>query len=111
MQQHEFSHSFINPITEKNIELANSYDELFTPIKDNMKSMAYGSWETCLNEHIIRALTARFTYNEGASRNTTTLYKEKNQCFIYIEVLFNKLGEYKNNRADIQQLKTFIQSF
>lgn len=107
LQQHEFSHSFINPITEKNIKLANSYDVLFGPIKDKMKSMAYSSWETCLNEHIIRALTARFVYNDGNSEDTNTLYKEKNQGFIYVESLFNKLEEYEKNRDKYPTIEDF----
>lgn len=107
LQQHEFSHSFINPITEKNHDLAYSYEELFTPIKGKMKNMAYGSWETCLNEHIIRALTSRFTYHKDKQEGIRALAIEKRNSFIYVEALFNKLDEYENNRDKYPTIEDF----
>lgn len=41
---HEFSHSFVNPITEKNIEEINKSSKLFAPIEEAMKGHAYSNW-------------------------------------------------------------------
>nr|WP_276536536.1 DUF4932 domain-containing protein [Tissierella carlieri] len=107
LQQHEFSHSFINPITDKNHNLAYSYEELFIPIKDKMRSMAYTNWGTCLNEHIIRALTSRFAYHEDNLDGIKVLEMEKETGFIYVEALFNKLEEYENNRDKYSTIEDF----
>lgn len=107
LQQHEFSHSFINPLTEKNINLANLYSELYKPIKSTMKDMAYSNWETCLNEHIIRALTARFAYLENPDEGIRHLEADKENGFIYIKALFNKLEEYENNRDKYPAIEDF----
>lgn len=107
LQQHEFSHSFINPITDKNRNLAYSYEKLFIPIKGKMRSKAYANWDTCLNEHIIRALTSRFVYHEDNLDGIKVLEMEKETGFIYVEALFNKLEEYENNRDKYPTIEDF----
>lgn len=65
---HEFSHSFVNPVTAKHIDEVNKYSKLYDPIADIMKSNAYPNWEICVNEHIVRAVTARLLLiHEGFS--------------------------------------------
>ncbi|MSU01567.1 DUF4932 domain-containing protein [Tissierella pigra] len=107
LQQHEFSHSFINPTTSKNLDLANSYEELFEPIKDEMKYLAYAEWETCLNEHIIRALTSRFASHENKTKGRNLLKAEEEKNFIYVEALYNKLEEYEDNRDKYPTIEDF----
>lgn len=107
LQSHEFSHSFINPITLKNINLVNSYTDLYNPIEEKMKNMAYSTWQTCLDEHIIRALTSRFAYHEEESKGIMYLESEKQEDFIYVEALYNKLEEYENNRDKYPTIEDF----
>lgn len=98
LQEHEFSHSFINPITEDNLDLINSYDHLFQPIKEKMENQAYNNWENALNEHIIRALTSRFAYLTDKDKGLTLLSLEMRNGFMYTNDLFYKLEDYENNR-------------
>lgn len=107
LQNHEFSHSFINPITEESRDLANSYDHLFLPIEKQMSAMAYNSWEICLNEHIIRALTSRFAYITDEDEGLRLLREEKEEGFIYVEELFHKLEIYENNRDTYPTIEDF----
>lgn len=96
---HEFGHSFVNPLTEKYIEEINSYENLFEPISDYMDAMAYGSWETCVNEHIIRAVNIRLCeLNFDSSSAQVMLNSEKIQRFIYIEPVIEKLKEFEKLR-------------
>lgn len=75
---HEFGHSFVNPTTEKYVDEINKYSNLYPPIKDIMQSQAYGTWETCVNEHIVRAVTTRLTYiHLGKAYGDITLANEK----------------------------------
>lgn len=106
MVWHEFSHSFINPLTDKHINEINKYEELLNSIKEEMEAQAYGIWYACVNEHIIRALTSRFSsiyISEELGEMELTkerIYGE----YAYVEEIFNKLKEYENNRS---QYKTF----
>ena len=96
---HEFSHSFVNPLTEKYRDKVNLSEKLFEPIKNKMSNMAYTNWETSLNEHIIRAVIARITeivYGEKSADNV--INKEKSQGFIYVEPIIEKLKEFEKFR-------------
>lgn len=56
---HEYSHPFINPLTERYMELANQYEyayELLKPYKLPAFQSGYGDWQECINEHLVRAM-------------------------------------------------------
>jgi len=96
---HEFSHSFVNPITEKFIDEVNKYSKLFVPISKVMRKQAYGEWEICVNEHIVRAvvakLTEKFVSKEAAEE---ILSKEVRSGFVYIRGIYDIIGKYDKNR-------------
>lgn len=96
---HEFSHSFVNPLTEKYIDEINLYSNLFDRIKNSMTKQAYNTWEICVNEHIVRAVTARLTYiYSGKDAGDQLIENEKKQSFFYIEAMCESLKNYENNR-------------
>ncbi len=96
---HEFSHSFINPLTEQYSHEVGQYSSLLAPIAEKMKSQAYPNWSTVVNEHIVRAVTARLTYLKyGKTAGDTVLRNEKNRGFVYIEDLTKALEEYENSQ-------------
>lgn len=98
---HEFSHSFINPITDKYIDLIENSEVNFESIKEDMREQGYTSWYTTINEHIIRAVTVRLTeivYGEDAANKL--IYEEKEKGFIYIDSLCSLLQYYENHRDE-----------
>ncbi|KGG81368.1 hypothetical protein Y919_01045 [Caloranaerobacter azorensis H53214] len=97
---HEFSHSYVNPLSEKNSDEINKYKDLFIPISNIMEEQAYGDWETCVNEHIVRAVTSRLSYKVfGEKFAKEEIKRDKEEgCFLYIDKLYEKLIEYENNR-------------
>ncbi len=93
---HEFSHSFINPLTEKYKVRIEATSELFAPLETKM---SYNEWWNCVNEHIIRAIYIRLisTYeNEDAAK--MQLENEKSFHFAYIEPLVEKLKQFEKER-------------
>lgn len=105
---HEFSHSFINPITDENINEVNKYEKLLEPIAEKMEKQGYNKWSTCVNEHIIRALTTRFYYiYDGKEAGDRALEEELNLGFIYVNALCEKLKEYECNRDKYKNFKEF----
>lgn len=82
---HEFSHSFVNPTTEKYSSEINDYEDLFKPIKNVMEKQAYGNWQTCVNEHIVRAIATRLSYiHDGKIAGDNLIIHEKSRGFYYI---------------------------
>lgn len=81
---HEFSHSYVDPLTEENRNEVNKYKDLFTPISNIMEKQAYGTWETCVNEHIVRAVTSRLSYKVfGEKRASEEIKEHKMRSFLY----------------------------
>jgi len=98
LQRHEFSHSFVNRITDMYLDEVMEYEYLLDPIKAEMDEMSYGTWVTCLNEHIVRAVTTRLAYTDSKSQGNRALRRELESNFIYTDVLVDALEEYENNR-------------
>lgn len=102
---HEWGHSFINPLTMwYKLDLAKC-ESLYEPIAEKMKRRAYGTWETCVNEHIVRALTTRLTYREiNESEGAEALLYEKGRGFAYVEALCESLEVYEKQRDQYPSL-------
>ena len=105
---HEFSHSFVNSTTEIFIQEVNRYNKLFEPIRAKMESLAYTTWETCVNEHLVRINVARF-FNQlkGAEEKNNILKKEFDEGFIYIYDLDSLMQIYELNRIEYQTYVDF----
>lgn len=96
---HEFSHSFVNPLTDKYADRVLASNELFEPIKDKMSKQAYTNWKTCVNEHIIRAINIRLIeMNLDSQNHEMLLNNELKNYFIYIEPLIEKLKDFEKKR-------------
>lgn len=104
---HEFSHSFVDPLTEKHRSEVMKYASLYAPISKQMTEQAY-DWERTVNEHIVRALTSRFASREiGTEVGDKELQADKSKGFIYIEALAERLKEYESQRSKYQTFANF----
>lgn len=98
---HEFGHSFVNPVTEKYADRVAACGKMFDPIKQGMKRQAYGDWETCVNEHIVRAVHVRLAEQYlGSKQSKKILNRELRNNFIYIEPLVEKLKDFEIQRDE-----------
>lgn len=96
---HEVGHSFVNPITAKFLEEIQRYQGLYEPIAKRMSRLAYPSWEICVNEHIVRAVSSRLTHQEyGNVRGQLSLLVEKMRGFRYVDALCTRLKKYESQR-------------
>lgn len=105
---HEFSHSFVNPTTEKFSKEIQQYKKLYKPIESHMKRQAYSDWEISVNEHIIRAITTRLSYiHLGKEVGDQVLAYERSQGFYYIDLLVESLEQYEMNRGDYPNFESY----
>ncbi|MBU7018883.1 MAG: DUF4932 domain-containing protein [Theionarchaea archaeon] len=105
---HEFAHSFVNPITEGFSSQVSLYKDLFNPVAHEMESMAYGTWETMLNETIIRAFTSYKVYEEfGPERGSSYLSQQRDMGFYFIVDMFELLLEYEGKRSVYPDFESF----
>jgi hypothetical protein len=96
---HEFGHSFVNPTTQRYREDVARYEALYEPIREAMTAIAYEDWESCVNEHIIRAVTTRMAYNrDGDEEGDRAMKLETDRGFMYVPALTAKLEVYEAQR-------------
>lgn len=105
--RHEFSHSFVNRITDMYLEEVMKYQHLLDPIREEMDALNYGSWVTCLNEHIVRAVTVRLAFSDSGPEGRRALARELEAGFIYTDELADALVEYENNREQYPDFISF----
>ena len=85
---HEFSHSFVNPLTDQYLSEVNQFEALYAPLDSGMIKMAYGNWIGVVNELIVRAVTVRLAIHElGEAAGLAHLDDERQRGFIYIDML------------------------
>ena len=110
---HEFAHSFVDPITSDHLADVEKYSALYTPIADEMvHAGGYMDWQTCVNEHIIRAITCRLFHTElGSEAGELALESERAKGFKYIDEIYAKLLVYEANRSKYDSLKSFYPEF
>jgi hypothetical protein len=106
---HEFSHSFVNPVAAKYSSEINASASLFNPIQNKMQQMAYGDWQTCVNEHLVRANTARFADQlRGNAIKDLYLQSEIQNGFIYITKIDSIMQIYEKNRGTYPTYGSFF---
>lgn len=106
---HELSHAYVNPQTQKYPDKVEKTSDLLTPIKGSMKKQAYGTWETSLNEHIVRANVIEMAKKAyGQKKADEILLEELSFDFIYEEDILAFLEDYTSNRTTY---KTFDDYF
>ncbi len=98
---HEISHTYVNPLTAQQGEILDETEVLYEPIKKEMSNQAYTTWETTVNEHIVRANTAimiKDILGETAYKNS--LSKDRERGFKYIDEVVESASYYIENRDE-----------
>lgn len=105
---HEFSHSYINPLTEKYAAEAAVCERAYEKIAYFMEQNGYMELETAINEHMIRAITARLVLaRDGEEAYRKEVNREKRHGFRYMDTLTEKLALYEQNREQWSNMESF----
>ena len=106
---HEFSHAFVNPLSEEYYPMLRPHADLFAPLAEQMASIGYTNWLDCANEHLIRAVTARLAHHYlGAEAGRRALREESGRGFRYIHAIARRLEEYESQRDRYPTFATFF---
>lgn len=108
---HEFNHSFVNYLTEKNEkDLEQPGMIIFKQVSEKMKAMAYGDWQTMLSEALVRASVIKYlkTHEPDGKSADRELVSELGNGFVWMKELVNLLSIYENNRQKYPTLERFM---
>ena len=106
---HEWSHSFVNPLVDKNFDHFKESDHLFRPIKGMMRNQAYPNWRISLYEHIVRAceIHLRDNLHEDFRKDEFLTYQE-GKGFWYIGYIDSLLDVYETRRQEFPTFSRFM---
>lgn len=108
---HEFNHSYVNHLTkkfEKDFESAGA--ELFELLKAGMGSQHYNSWQTMLNEALVRASVIRYLLNHNTDGKAAKyqLISDFGRGFFWMKDLVETLGAYEKKRNKYPTLESYM---
>ena len=99
---HEFSHPFINPLTEKYAEIVVSYQEAYKRLKPYKLpdfQSGYGDWKECVNEHLVRAMVIHLLHKCNLYEEAKEQLRQDLYCgYKYIPMLLESYEYYDGNR-------------
>lgn len=108
---HEFSHPYINPLTEKYRELAGRYVDAYEKLKAYKLPGAqsgYGDWEECINEHFVRAMAIHLLRGCGFGAWAQSYYEQHmRQGYRYLPLILEAYRRYEANRDRYPDFEAF----
>lgn len=105
---HEFSHPFVNPLTEQYLREVNQYQSLYQSLDKGTIKFSYGNWAGAVSEHIVRAVTVRLAARElGDAKGQACLDAECEHGFVYIDLLVERLKHYEEQRDRYPTFRDF----
>ncbi|PHQ59638.1 MAG: DUF4932 domain-containing protein [Maribacter sp.] len=111
---HEFNHSFVNYILDKNPEPFRKNGELiYGAVKDKMNKGSYNSWQTMFNEALVRAAVIKYMKDHSFSKESIRreVNEQINRGFLWIEELVSELDKYDQKRKDYPTLESYFPEF
>jgi hypothetical protein len=107
MIRHEFSHPYINPLTEKYWDLVSADSANFSRIPEVAKKRVCGEWQECVDEFIVRAVSTHLAQQESPVLGKGVYEREKALGVCNLDDLLGKIQYYEQNRSRYPTLEAF----
>jgi hypothetical protein len=104
---HEFSHPFVNPMTEKYWEEIRSYAANYDSIPEKARKNMCGDWQECINEFVIRGITTHIAYNESEEAGQWACEREKSKGVSCLDSLLSKINDYQSKRETYPTFESY----
>ena len=105
---HEFSHSFIEPISMKYGEQIKKLAYLYKPLKKDFERMGYRDWDRAFAEHMVTAGQLHLLRKAfGEEKAKEMLQREIQKGFRLIKHFYAYFEEYDKNREIYTNLNAF----
>lgn len=106
---HEFTHTYTNPVVDAHLPALRSAGETLYPyVARQMEAQAYSAWETMMRESLVRACVLRYQLKYERGWGALQMLDERMRSFLWIDGLFQRLGEYEADRAKYPTLDAFM---
>ena len=107
MIRHEFSHPFINPLTEKYWDTVKEYSANYDRIPEVARKNVCGDWQECINELMIRAITTHLAYNDSEEAGNKAYAREKSRGVSCLDELLKNIRFFESERDSFPTFESF----
>jgi hypothetical protein len=105
---HEFSHSFIEPVSAKFSGRIQSVKELYKPLEKQFSRMGYRDWDRAFNEHIVTAGQLHLTRMAfGDSTFHEMVAREKRKGFQLIDRFYSHIKRFADHQEQYPSLDVY----
>lgn len=107
---HEFNHSFVNYLLERNPEpFTENGEKIYKALEPEMREQAYGNWETMINEALVRAAVIKYMIDHDYSPKEIEreINEQLGRSFFWIIELVDELIKYDQNRNEFKTLESY----
>jgi len=107
---HEVVHSYCGPVADKFApRMEGAARQIYAPVGDAMRRQAYGSWQTMIEQSLVRAVTVRYvTDHDNAAAVQKIIRQENAYSFFWVGDLSDLLGEYRKSGAQYPTFESFM---
>lgn len=107
---HEFCHSFVNPLVNRNLEhLRDSGERMYPHLEAKMQRWGYNYWHVMMQEYLVRACVLRYLAdNEGSGAYEAMLRYDERAGFPGIRGLAECLKRYEGRREKFPDLESYL---
>jgi hypothetical protein len=98
MQRHEFSHSYVNPLTDAHWPAIEAHFDAYASAEEAKE---------VVNESVIRAVTAWLAYAESADAGDRALQREVDRGFELVPALLEGIRAYASHRDTYPTFESF----
>lgn len=108
---HEYSHPYINPLTEKYSEIADRYYEAYELLKKYKLPdylSGYGDWQECINEHFVRGMAIHLMKKCRLDKEAAQLLKKDLYYgYKYMPLILERYEFYDSSRDKYIDFESF----
>ena len=108
---HEYSHPFINPLTEKYRDLVKQYQDAYERLKPYRKEgfiSGYGDFEECVNEHFVRTMVIHLLKKNGLFEEAKQMMNYDMELgYRYLPMILERYGYYDKHRDIYRDFEAF----
>jgi hypothetical protein len=108
---HEYSHPFINPLTDKYYELAQKYSDAYEKLKKYKLPdfhSGYGDFKECINEHFVRAMAINLLKKINLTEMAEQHLREDLYCgYKFIPAILDLYDRYDADRTAFPDFDSF----
>jgi len=108
---HEFNHSFVNDLIDKNIKkFESSGEKIYAVVGKQMQKQAYGDYKIMLSEALVRAAVLKYMKDHNFKKEEIDkeIQEQLNNGFLWINELENELEKYSKQREKYPTLESYI---